>query len=290
MGIPDLHILHRHVKPQALADARLRRGLEPTALPSKAPSNPRTRPVTRDCLPWGRPTSSCSSFAHGCHRATGSARAFPIQEKCHPEVACKAANPGAGVADVSDGWSSPSLTFLAQLGFSEREVLKIVEKVPELCTTPVETRLVPLTDYLTGLLGSGASLRKIVLRHPQTLLYSMDRKVRPVVDFLLDLGLDKGDVAAALVRFPNVLGYSVKGDLTPQVAYLVSLGIRSDEVADLVKRRPQVLGVWIEPVVRHLKMLGVKRRDIGKMLASFPIDYSVHIHTGDESIGGMGST
>ena len=70
-----------------------------------------------------------------------------------------------------------------------------------------------------------------------------------------------------VVRFPQLLNANVKAQLRPQLAVLSSLGIGRDTIL----KRPLVLGEGIETVIKFLRLCGVPRSDLHKLLRSYPI-------------------
>ncbi|GMH37508.1 hypothetical protein BSKO_05381 [Bryopsis sp. KO-2023] len=236
------------------------RGIPPSERPTL------TRQVSKDLLP------GTSAFRRPVNRpvqkrGSGSEKSVARGEQLRAIASSSLS------ADCGDG---ESIRYLSSFGFSDDDICKIVTTAPEILALS-RSRVQGVLEFLLGLVASTDKIRSIVLRHPDALLSPLDTKAKPAVEFLYDLGLDRESVSSILVRYPHVLGHGVKSDLTPQVHYLVSLGVSREAIPALVKERPQVLGECIEPVIRYLKMLGLKRRDIGKMLASFPIDYSIPV-------------
>lgn len=166
------------------------------------------------------------------------------------------------------------LRSLLDFGFSDEEISKVLHQAPGVeCLS--QTRLDALLQYLLRKVATPKRVRSLVLRHPEALLVSVDLKAKPAVQFLKEVGLDDAGISSVLMRFPHVLGYGVKSDLIPQMHYLLSLGVAKEDLPHLIEHRPQVLSEYIEPVVRYLKVLGLKRTDIGQVLETFPIDYSL---------------
>lgn len=168
-------------------------------------------------------------------------------------------------------------TALLDFGFTEKELSKVLHKAPGIASLS-QTRLEAILQYLLRIVTATKRVRCLVLRHPEALLVSVDLKAKPAVQFLKEVGLDDPGISSVLTRFPHVLGYGVKSDLIPQMHYLLSLGVTKEDLPGLIEHRPQVLSEYIEPVIRYLKVLGLKRTDIGQVLETYPIDYSLPDH------------
>lgn len=85
-----------------------------------------------------------------------------------------------------------------------------------------------------------------------------------------------------------------QGQLRPQLAYLASLGVSRESLPQLVLARPLVLGPGIETVTSFLSRCGVPRSQLHRLLASYPLDYRVHLRVsvlgGSSAGGGMGGS
>eukprot|EP00879_Flechtneria_rotunda_P001461 GHRR01001615.1.p1 GENE.GHRR01001615.1~~GHRR01001615.1.p1 ORF type:complete len:299 (+),score=67.87 GHRR01001615.1:181-1077(+) len=109
-----------------------------------------------------------------------------------------------------------------------------------------------------------------------TLLSCSPSNAAAIIEFLLDLGLSREQVANTIRRFPHITAYGVKSHLVPHSHYLKSLGLSNEELKQLVVLRPHVLGASIELVITYLtKWLRIKRTHVGRLLFSYPLDYSL---------------
>ncbi|WIA16522.1 hypothetical protein OEZ85_013200 [Tetradesmus obliquus] len=116
----------------------------------------------------------------------------------------------------------------------------------------------------------------VLLRCPRLFTYNVQSRSMPVVEFLSSLGYSQEQLRQVILRFPHVLGYDAKGHLIPHCHYLKSLGLTDEELSRLILLRPHVLGSGIEPVITYLrKWLRIERTRIGSLLWSYPLDYSL---------------
>lgn len=66
------------------------------------------------------------------------------------------------------------------------------------------------------------------------------------------------------------------------MAYLQSLG--EADLPGLVRARPAVLGEGIEAVVRFLQLCRVQRREVHRMLRSYPMEYAMKLRLGPATL------
>eukprot|EP00439_Symbiodinium_sp_Y106_P014479 s8097_g2.t1 len=75
-------------------------------------------------------------------------------------------------------------------------------------------------------------------------------------------------------RFPSIWGVSIKSRLKPVVEWLERVGLRRKQVAKVVAVFPQVLGCSIDgnlkPTVAWLEDVGLSRQQVAKVVAGFP--------------------
>jgi structural maintenance of chromosome 2 len=79
--------------------------------------------------------------------------------------------------------------------------------------------------------------------------------------------LEEAEARQMVVRFPQLLCANVKAQLRPQLAVLSSLGIDREAI----RKRPLLLSEGIETVMKFLRLCGVPRSDLRKLLRSYPI-------------------
>uniref|UniRef100_A0A7S3R9V1 Uncharacterized protein n=1 Tax=Dunaliella tertiolecta TaxID=3047 RepID=A0A7S3R9V1_DUNTE len=129
------------------------------------------------------------------------------------------------------------------------------------CTTVV--------DYLFGLGLGPRELELVLIRYPET--FKRHRTdIEQVVEFLqTDLQFHGDELRHVITKFPAVLGLHIKAHLRPHVIYLQSLGIAREQIL----HRPLLLGEGIETVCHFLRMCRVPRKDMARLLATYPIDY-----------------
>lgn len=161
-------------------------------------------------------------------------------------------------------------------GLSEVYVDRIIGIHPEVEQYVSHHTAVAVLEELTGLGLHGSELAKVMIRHPRVLA---SQRVPEVLAFLRqDLDLGDQELRTLVKRFPQVLSYGVQAHLRPHLAYLSSLG--EDDLQGLVLQRPAVLGEGIESIVKFLQLCRLPRKQIYKMLRSYPLDYCLRLKQG----------
>eukprot|EP00262_Sarcandra_glabra_P002059 TRINITY_DN12318_c0_g1_i1.p1 TRINITY_DN12318_c0_g1~~TRINITY_DN12318_c0_g1_i1.p1 ORF type:complete len:299 (-),score=6.70 TRINITY_DN12318_c0_g1_i1:26-922(-) len=113
----------------------------------------------------------------------------------------------------------PSLYFLRRLGFVGHH--EITCQTTLLLVSSVERTLLPKLDYLMSLGFSYKEVVKMLLRSPGLFTFSIENNFRPKVEyFLKDM---KGDLAE-LSDFPQYFSFSLKGKIKPRHQVLVEHG------------------------------------------------------------------
>ncbi|KAF5839907.1 hypothetical protein DUNSADRAFT_18321 [Dunaliella salina] len=127
----------------------------------------------------------------------------------------------------------------------------------------------PVLEYLSGLGLGSRELELVLIRYPET--FKRHRSdIEQVVEFLqTDLQFHGEELRHVITKFPAVLGLHIKAHLKPHVIYLQSLGIAREQIL----HRPLLLGEGIETVCHFLRMCRVPRKDMARLLATYPIDY-----------------
>lgn len=176
--------------------------------------------------------------------------------------------------------------FTLEVGFNaskvERTLLPLNNSRTEHSIDELKDRAQSMLMYLLDMGLPLESVERMWGRCPELVLtqhFTLNDKVKPAMAFLLEeLNFSREEVLGIITRFPFVLTYGVKSHLRPQVAFLLSLGVSQEELNGLILSRPQVLGAGIDSVVEYLKRSrGIKRHDIGKLLETWPVDYSLPV-------------
>eukprot|EP00882_Tetradesmus_deserticola_P002930 GHRQ01003113.1.p1 GENE.GHRQ01003113.1~~GHRQ01003113.1.p1 ORF type:complete len:316 (+),score=107.49 GHRQ01003113.1:187-1134(+) len=154
-----------------------------------------------------------------------------------------------------------------------------VRRSPELSVSggvSITDKVEPMLALLVHLGLQNDEIELVLLRCPKLFSYNVQSRSTPVVEFLSSLGYSQEQLRQVILRFPHVLGYDAKGHLIPHCHYLKSLGLTDGELSRLILLRPHVLGSGIEPVITYLrKWLRIERTHIGRLLWSYPLDYSL---------------
>lgn len=167
---------------------------------------------------------------------------------------------------------------MLERGFEQRRVVEVIHRLPTLAELSVDKKIRPALGYLFSLGICLSTIQKMLVKFPELFNYDPNTKMRPVVEFLMrEVHLDEDSVCKVLEKFPFVLGYGVKSHLAPHIAYLHSLGVTHEQLPRLVLQRPQVLGEGIESLISYLLAIGVKRWEVGRLLATYPVDYIIPV-------------
>eukprot|EP00898_Chlorokybus_atmophyticus_P005030 jgi/Chlat1/5528/Chrsp369S00407 len=175
----------------------------------------------------------------------------------------------------------PMVAYLASLGLTEKEFLRLADKRIE-CFAGSVSRARSRLNYLTQTVGvPEADLPKIIVRHPQVLEYRIERTMAPHVQYLLSIGVSKEDLGKTISRAPVLLELSIEKSLQPRVQYLIEhLGVSHRDVGKVVARSPQVLTQSMDTTqtaVGFLSDIGISHHGIARMVTKHPqvLRYSV---------------
>ncbi|KAG1665045.1 hypothetical protein FOA52_003221 [Chlamydomonas sp. UWO 241] len=166
---------------------------------------------------------------------------------------------------------------LESRGCTRADVERLLRLAPELDSADMNMeRAGEVLGLLAEILGlDGGRIARVCIKHPR-MLSSPPGRVAEARDFLVqDLGMCGDDLLSLVQRFPHVLTYPVQAHLRPHVAYLGSLG--EEDVAGLVRQRPHVLGEGIESVIKFLQLCRMPRKEIFRLLRSYPLDYCIQL-------------
>lgn len=167
--------------------------------------------------------------------------------------------------------------YLEHVGLRSDILAKAAYRNPSLRDLDVH-RLEPVLHFFRQLGLSTADTQRMLLKCPEVFNYSLEHKIQPAMEFLDELGFSDAEKRSIILRFPQLLGYSTKGHLKPQLAYLISLGVPQTELPQLIVARPGVLGLSIDRVANYLaRRKGIPRRQVGKLLATFPVEYRIPV-------------
>ncbi|BBN00183.1 mTERF domain-containing protein, mitochondrial [Marchantia polymorpha subsp. ruderalis] len=160
---------------------------------------------------------------------------------------------------------------LLDCGVPVEDLPRIIRKAPELFSNTTFLNMASNLEFLVSMgLGAGA-LGKAVARRPNLLNYSLD-SMKSTVQYLLSF-MKPWDVPKLIRRYAEVLVLDPHRKMHPMINYLKYLGVKSKDIGKVVLRRPQLLGYTIpglEPSVKCLMEFGVKQEMIGKVITTAP--------------------
>ncbi|XP_059453749.1 transcription termination factor MTERF2, chloroplastic-like isoform X2 [Corylus avellana] len=116
----------------------------------------------------------------------------------------------------------------------------------------------------------------MVFDYPRVLgqftMEEMNEKVR----FFQDIGVRDDAIGNMLVKFPSFLTYSLYKKLRPVVIFLMTkAGVSEKDIGKVIALAPELLGCSIvkklEVNVKYFLSLGIRVRQLGEMIADFPM-------------------
>jgi len=128
-----------------------------------------------------------------------------------------AANPSVLLLDTSTQILPVAGFLVENVGVWEEDVPKILEAYPALLGASVP-KMQKVVDYLTSFELDMLTMGKIVRAFPYVLTLDVDTRMIPVVEFLRGIGVV--NIGRFITRLPPVLGYSVTEELIPKWKYL----------------------------------------------------------------------
>ncbi|XP_045819726.1 transcription termination factor MTERF2, chloroplastic [Trifolium pratense] len=166
--------------------------------------------------------------------------------------------------------------YLKEFGLESKDVGKLLAFRPELMACSIEERWQPLVKYLYyyGITRDG--MKRMLIIKPMVFCVDLEMTIVPKVKFFQDLGVTNDGIANMLVKFPPLLTYSLYKKIRPVVIFLMTkAGVTEESIAKVVALGPQLLGCHIvhklEVNVKYYLSLGIRLRQLGEMVADFPM-------------------
>lgn len=156
---------------------------------------------------------------------------------------------------------------LQTFGFSQAQANKILVKQ----TTP--KTLQPKLQFLLSICNQSQSdVVKIVNKNPDLLRTSLNNHLVPVFDMLKSITGSYDNAVAAIMSNPFVLTYSISTPLLQNIEFLQTIGVPEDSILKLVTGYGQVAGKQHD---KFCKVVG-KVRDMGFDLSSYSFRRAVN--------------
>ncbi|WJX51464.1 Transcription termination factor mterf2, chloroplastic, variant 2 [Trifolium repens] len=161
--------------------------------------------------------------------------------------------------------------YLKEFGLESKDVGKLLAFRPELMACSIEERWQPLVKYLYyyGITRDG--MKRMLIIKPMVFCIDLEMNIVPK-----DLGVRNDGIANMLVKFPPLLTYSLYKKIRPVVIFLMTkAGVTEESIGKVIALGPQLLGCSIvhklEVNVKYYLSLGIRLRQLGEMIADFPM-------------------
>ncbi|GAU45384.1 hypothetical protein TSUD_90040 [Trifolium subterraneum] len=166
--------------------------------------------------------------------------------------------------------------YLKEFGLESKDVGKLLAFRPELMACSIEERWQPLVKYLYYYGITREGMKRMLIIKPMVFCIDLEMNIVPKVKFFQDLGVHNDGIANMLVKFPPLLTYSLYKKIRPVVIFLMTkAGVTEESIGKVVALGPQLLGCNIvhklEVNVKYYLSLGIRLRQLGEMIADFPM-------------------
>ncbi|KAG5238962.1 transcription termination factor MTERF [Salix suchowensis] len=157
------------------------------------------------------------------------------------------------------------VNYLKEFGLSNEDVGRLLAFKPQLMGCSIEERWKPLVKYLYYLGISRDGMKECL---------SLNQWFS--VQFFQDIGIRDDAIGNMLVKFPPLLTYSLHKKIRPVVIFLMTkAGVSERNIAKTIALGPELLGCNIvnklEINLKYLLSLGIRHRQLGEMIADFPM-------------------
>ena len=143
--------------------------------------------------------------------------------------------------DVETKKSNMRVVLEEELQLSRATIKSLESKFPRIWGVSIDGNLKPTVAWLADVGLTQKQMVKVVVGFPPVLRCSIDDNLKPTVAWLEEIGLSRKQVAKVLAAFPSVLGCSIEANLKPTMAWLEDVGLSRRQVAKVVAGFPQVL-------------------------------------------------
>lgn len=171
---------------------------------------------------------------------------------------------------------SRKVDYLKEFGLESKDVGKLLAFRPQLMACSIEEQWKPLVKYLYyyGITRDG--MRRMLTIKPMVFCVDLEMTIVPKVKFFQDLGVRNDGIANMLVKFPTLLTYSLYKKIRPVVIFLMTkAGVTEENIPKVIALGPELLGCSIvhklEGNVKYYLSLGIRLRQLGEMIADFPM-------------------
>ncbi|KAF3435704.1 hypothetical protein FNV43_RR22796 [Rhamnella rubrinervis] len=168
------------------------------------------------------------------------------------------------------------VSYLKEFGLCNEGVGKLLAFKPQLMGCSIEERWKPLVRYLYYLGISRDGMRRMLTIKPMLFCVDLKTTIVPKVQFFQDIGVRDDAIGNMLVKFPPLLTYSLYKKIRPVVIFLITgAGVSKRDIGKVVALGPELLGCSIahklEINVKYFLSLGIRVKQLGEMIADFPM-------------------
>ncbi|KAK4562718.1 hypothetical protein RGQ29_005284 [Quercus rubra] len=168
------------------------------------------------------------------------------------------------------------VSYLKEFGIGTEEVGKLIAFKPQLMGCSIEEKLKPLVKYLYYHGISRDGMKRILMSKPIVFCIDLETTIVPKVRFLQDIGIRDDAIGNMLVKFPSLLTCSLYKKIRPVVIFLMTrAGVNEKDIGKVIALGPELLGCSIskklEVSVKYFLSLGIRYRQLGEMIADFPM-------------------
>lgn len=168
------------------------------------------------------------------------------------------------------------VNYLKEFGLSNEDVGRLLAFKPQLMGCSIEERWKPLVKYLYYLGISRDGMKRMLVIKPMVFCVDLEQTIVPKVRFFQDIGIRDDAIGNMLVKFPPLLTYSLYKKIRPVVIFLMTkAGVSERNIAKAIALGPELLGCSIvnklEINLKYLLSLGIRHRQLGEMIADFPV-------------------
>lgn len=168
------------------------------------------------------------------------------------------------------------VNYLKEFGLSNEDVGRLLAFKPQLMGCSIEERWKPLVKYLYYLGISRDGMKRMLVIKPMVFCVDLEQTIVPKVRFFQDIGIRDDAIGNMLVKFPPLLTYSLYKKIRPVVIFLMTkAGVSERNIAKAIALGPELLGCSIvnklEINLKYLLSLGIRHRQLGEMIADFPM-------------------
>ncbi|KAL4615759.1 hypothetical protein ACB092_07G150300 [Castanea dentata] len=168
------------------------------------------------------------------------------------------------------------VSYLKEFGIATEEVGKLIAFKPQLMGCSIEEKLKPLVKYLYYHGISRDGMKRILMSKPIVFCIDLETTIVPKVRFLQDIGIRDDAIGNMLVKFPSLLTCSLYKKIRPVVIFLMTrAGVNEKDIGKVIALGPELLGCSIskklEVSVKYFLSLGIRYRQLGEMVADFPM-------------------